>query len=288
MDRQQEWEILQSLAKTTEGVCVDVDWGSGLAEINQNGVTVFMPWRGEPPWPGDRVRIDTAGKQRVCEPVHGSPMGTVVSVASGLATVTGDDGRTYIYPHRGTAPTSGNRVRLDHPGRAVASGVYSAEPAGSDIVLPPPAPSSVDSATFTPIWSGQWWYDNFNGDTPQHGSTTMGAYGFGRQIPGTVPAGATVTKCDLRLTQNWDRLPDIDADMGTHAKDSRPGTLFNSDVSGSISVPTGSRTVDILSFASALVAGTALGVAFRRGSDKGWRQYAAAPACQIYMEWRTS
>lgn len=285
MDRQQEWEILQSLAKTTEGTCVDVDWDAGLAEINQNGVTVSMPWRGKPPWPGDRVRIDTAGKQRVCEAILGSPMGTVVSVASDRVTVTGDDGRTYVYPHLGAAPSSGNRVHLDHSGRAV-TGVYSTEPVGSDLFLPelPPAPPSVaGSATFAPVWSGQWWYDNFNGERPQVGQTTMGAYGYGQQIPGTVPASATVTKCELRLTQNWDELPNLDVDMGLHAKEARPGTLFNSDVSGSISVPTGSRTVNILPFAAALVAGTALGVAFRRGT--GWRQYAAAPSGQIYMEW---
>lgn len=292
MDPQRQWEIEQQLAATTEGVCVSIDWASGLAVVNQNGVTVAMPWKGDAPWPDGRVRIDVAGKQRVCQPIHGAPIGVVVSVASDLVTVTGDDDVTYVYPHLGAAPTSGQRVHLMHAARAVASGVYSTEPPGSEFepgALPPPPPAVSESAWFSAVWSGNYYYGSPSTEFVEVSVSRTAAYGYGQSIADTIPPGAAITKAELHLVQLWDNLPGVNSSMGTHSFDGKPGSFDNDDITGSVSVPGGSRVVDIRgTIADALAAGTAFGVGFRAGSN-GWRRYDKAPnGGRIYMEWRVS
>lgn len=288
MDEKRQWDVAQQLADTTEGVCEDIDWVAGLAEVNRNGQTVRMKWKGEPPWPGGRVRIDVAAKQPVCIPIYGSPMGTVVSVAGSLVTVTGDDGLTYVYPHLGSAPSSGNRVRLDHPGRVVLPGAYSTEPVGSDYTAPGAPPTVGGSAWFTPAWSGHWQDGAYRDAGAQISSVSRAAaYGYGKSIADTIPDAAVVTKAELHLVQLWDETPGASTSMGTHTFEGLPGSLTNANITGEVLFGGGSRVVDLLgSIADALKSGTAYGVAFRSGF--GWRRYLPQPdSGRIYMEWRS-
>lgn len=281
-------EVAAGRSAASEGVVVSQDWDNRLVTVNVGGSEYTLKWAGAAPWPGDTVRVLSNGGTVHCVAVWGAALGTVVSASGGLATVTGDDSVSYRYPHLGSAPSAGQRVRLDHAGRAVLSGVYSVEPEASEFVAPsaPPAPSGgVREQWFNPAWSGNW-RPGFAGSAVEVSSSRMGMYGYGTQIRDTVADTATVTVAQLHLTQNWDNVPGVNSSMGTHSFNGAPGSADNGALSGSYSVPGGSRVVDLLgSVADALKTGSALGVGFRSGSY-GWRQYAAAPGSgRIFMRW---
>ncbi|UOE45466.1 hypothetical protein [Agromyces larvae] len=286
-DEQRIFELAQGRSDTTEGLCIRMDWDARLAEVDVNGVTMKIPVSGPPPWPGDRVRIITAGLKPVCALIMGAPMGTVQTTGSGIATVEGDDHVVYRYPFLGSAPANAARVRLDHAGRVVHAGGYSVEPEGSEYVRPAPPPTPAGGAAwFGPAWSGNWRYGGFAGDAAQISDSRTAAYGYGTSIADTIPDGASVTRAELHLVQNWDNVPGVASSMGLHGFNGRPGSMSNANLGGVFSVPGGSRAVDIRGgIADALKVGSALGVGFRSGAT-GWREYAAAPASgRIYMEW---
>lgn len=290
MDVQQRlWELSQGSSDTTEGVVLAVDWAAELVTVDANGLIVDMRWDGPAPWEGDRVRVLKAGQKWKCTLIQGSPMGTIITTGSGFASVTGDDDRTYWYPYLGDAPANGARVRLDHAGHVVLAGAYSAEPDGTEIIRPTPPPEpSRKSAWFTPQWSGNWSGGSYSDAGAEISSSRAAAYGYGKQIAFTVPDTATVKVARLVLVQEWDNVPGVASSMGTHGFNQRPGSFSNSNLSGSYSVPGGSRTVSLPGPVwQDLITGAAFGIGFRSGSS-GWRRYQAAPGSgRIYMEWET-
>ncbi len=266
---------------------MDVVWASRVAIVNANGVEGQYPWVGAPPWPGDRVRLVKAGVGNVfIELIQGSPMGTVITTASGIVTVLGDDGAQYRYPHLGSAPANGVRVGLDHARRCVLSGAYSAEPEGSDFIVPGAPPGSGGSATFAPVWSGSWRYGSLAGPAVESSNTRVAGVGFGTQIVSTVPAGATVTKAELLLVQEWNQsYSPAPVRFGVHGHDAQPVTLAEGDLSGSVSVPQDATRYDISGFAAALKSGSAKGLGIYPDGSY-WIRYAAAPTgVRVYMEW---
>lgn len=287
MDIQQQrlWELAQGSSDTTEGTVLDVDWAAGLALVDMNGVTVEMRWEGPAPWDGDRVRIVKAGQKPVCALIMGSPMGTLQTVSSGYATILGDDGQTYRYPYLGAAPTlAAPRVRLDHAGRVVLSGGYSAEPEGSDFVRPsaPPKPSARE-AWFAPKWSGNWREGSYQNSGVEVSDSRTGAYGYGKQIRDTVPNGATILVARLYLSLEWDNVPGVASSLGVHGFDQRPTSFSDANLSGGGAV-SGTTVALPGGVISALVGGSAFGVGFRSGN--GWRRYKPAPGSgRIYMKW---
>lgn len=293
-DQQRLYELAQQKADSTGGPCLDVDWVSRLAIVNINGVETRVPWQGPPPWPGDWVRVTTAGVGSMfCTLVEGSPMGTVVTVTSRVATVTGDDGVSYRYPYLGAAPLNGDRVRLDHAGRCVHPGAYSTEPDGSDVVpkpepipVPPPPPPAPGSATFAALWSGSWRYGAFDTDGVESSYTRVAAVGFGNQIRDTVPAGARVTRAEMQLIREWNKSYSPAAvRFGKHGYDGRPGSMSSSDLFGSISVPQDATAVDISAFIADLRSGVAKGIGIYPDSAY-WIRYAPAPnGVRLYLEW---
>jgi len=279
-------EVRQGMSSTTKALVVAQDWDNGIVTVNTGGTEQRMGWIGTAPWPGDTVRVISAGGIVFCAAVYGPTMGTVVSSAGGLSTVTGDDSQTYVYPHVGAAPADASRVRLDHAGRGVLAGEYPVEPADSEFTAPVAPPSgSGGEAWFYPAWSGNW-NPGFQGSAAEISSTRTAMYGYGTQIRDTVDDSSIIEVAQLHLSQNWDKVPGVASSMGTHGHGSPPGSASNADLSGSYAVAGGSQVVDILgAVASALQTGSALGVGFRSGSS-GWRQYAAAPSSgRIFMRW---
>lgn len=280
-------QAAQRTARTDsrEAVCVSVDWPAQLAVVNVGGVERVMPWAGPAPWPGDTVRVVTAGQVPVCWVTHGSPMGTVLSASSELATVAGDDGRTYAYPFRvGDALAPGDRVRLDHVGRMVL-GEYTDEPPGIEYVTPaaPPAASG-GSRTFYPTDSGNYYLGtSYKSQYVEVSSQRSAFYWYGRQIANSIPDGATVTIARLKLVELWDKATLAASHLGTHADPSAAHGPSAPTLSGSIDVTSGG-TINILPFAAALRDGDAFGVGFALGY--GWRRFdTGARSGAIYMEW---
>lgn len=287
MDQRKIYELSQGLSDTTEGVALSIDWAERLVDVNQNGVSVRMPWSGAPPWVGDRVRIVKAGLKPFCKLIEGAPLGTVQTVSSSIVTVLGDDGSTYRYPFTSSsAPANGAQVAMDHA-RHIVVGTLSTSPvAPPESVLPPPPPSVGGAAWFSPVWSGNWRLGVDKGGLVESSYNRTAAYGYGTSIADTIPDSATIIRAEWHLALNWDNLPQNNATAGMHGHNGRPGSMSEGDLSGSISVPTGSRAIDIRGgVADALKTGGALGLGFY-SDPTWWRQYGAAPGSgRIYLEW---
>lgn len=279
-------EVAAGTASATEGLVVDQDWDNWLVTVNVGGTEQRMKWAGIAPWPGDKVRVVSEGGTVYCMGVYGPAIGTVQTTGGGMATVLADNGVEYSFPHVGAAPSNGARVRVDYAGRGIPAGEYPVEPADSEFVRPAAPPSSSGGeAWFNPAWSGNW-RPGFAGSAVEISSTRMGMYGYGRQIADTIPDGATLLEMSLHLVQNWDNVPGVASSMGTHSFDGAPGSADNGSLSGTYSVPGGSRVVSLLgTVGDALKSGSALGVGFRSGAT-GYRQYAAAPGSgRIFARW---
>jgi hypothetical protein len=280
-------DIARGRSSSSEGIVIAQDWDNRLVTINVGGTEYTLKWSGDAPWPGDTVRLVLNGGTVHCEAVWGAPLGTVDSVTSGIALVVGDDSRDYAYVDT-VGVSAGNRVRLDHAGRSVVA-VLPVEPEDSEYVVPapPPPPSGTTGGEqwFNPAWSGNW-RPGFSGSAVEISSTRMGMYGYGTQIRDTIPDSATISLAQLHLVQNWDNVPGVASSMGTHGYNGAPSSADNTALSGSYSVPGGTRVVDIAgAVADALKTGAALGVGFRSGSS-GWRQYAVAPGYgRILIRW---
>lgn len=269
------------LSDTQEAICVGVDWPNRVAQINVGGVVQSMPWVGESPWNGDRVRVVTAGLKPFCVAVWGAALGTVATVGSNLATVTGDDGQTYTYPYlSGAAPTAGWRVVLDHAHRFVGSRI-STEPAGSVVVLPPAPPVGASgSATFYPTDSGNFRSGSYDGPYVEISSTRSAAYWYGAQIANTIPDSAVITVATISLVELWDNVPGTSTQMGYHTQQARGA---EPTITGTVNV-NNTGTYDISAYADGLKIGASYGLGFRKNT--GWRRYdTAANSGAIYMAW---
>ena len=281
-------EVAAGRAATTKGLVVSQDWDNGFVTVNVGGTEQRMEWALSAPWPGDTVRVVSAGGSVFCVAVYGPALGTVVTSAGGLTAVTGDDSVVYTYPHVGVAPSDGSRVRLDHAGRGILAGEYSVEPEDSEFVPLPPAPSPSPGGGgeqwFNPAWSGNW-RPGFSGSAAEVSDSRMGMYGYGTQIRDTIPDAATISTAELHLVQNWDNVPGVASSMGVHGHYGQPGSADNGSLFGTFPVTGGTRVVDISgAIADGLKTGTNFGVGFRSGS--GWRQYAAAPTSgRIFIRW---
>lgn len=286
-DQQRLYELGQGRADSTEGICTAVDWAAGEAVVNTNGQERRARFAGEPPWPGDRVRVVQAGVGNlVCVTIYGAPMGTVITTASGLATVQGDDDATYQYPYRGTAPANGARVRIDHAGRCIPPGAYSVEPPGSTFTTPDAPPAVGGAATFTASWSGSWRYDVYDSAGIESSFSRVAGFGFSSTVADTIPDTATVKRAELQLTLDWNRSgSSTDIRFGSHGFGDAPGVLSAGSLSGSLFVPQGVLAVNVLAFADALKTGAVKGFGIYP-NEAYWIRYSPAPnGARLYMEW---
>ena len=269
---------------TTVGTCVGYDFPNQLVKINVGGQTLSMPWAADMPFAGDSVRVLWVGNKPICIAVNGSAQGTYVSVSSGIATVTGDDGRTYLYAMpNGITFTAGDRVMLLHSKRMVGSPKYAVEPPGSTLNVPggPPGGSS-GSATFKPTQSGSYRDGAFRGQDVEVNAGRAGMYWYGTQIAATIPDSATVKKMTLQLVEIYDNIPGTPSMLGTHTQAAPSG---QPTIAGVIPILDGG-SINILSLANALKTGAGLGVGFDISGQTGYRAFASlASSGSIYAEW---
>jgi len=271
-------------SSTSEGQCVSVDLGSGYAVVNVGGGAQNMPMVGAVPWPGDKVQVGYLGTIPVCiGPKPRAPIGTVMVVPSGgLVTVLGDDNVTYVYPYDATrAYSTGQRVRLDHEGRAVGA-TYGGEPVVDEFFPPGDSGSpGPQSKTFYPTDSGNYRNGAYAGQSAEVSDGRSAFYWYGAQIRDTIPNSAAVSSASIHLTQEWDQVPGVASRMGTHSEGSRGG---EPNLTGALSVPGGTRDISIMDFANALKTGSALGVGLYK--TFGWRRYGPASSSgQITITW---
>lgn len=281
-EARREAALRQGMSDTVLGYCETIDWATGLVKVRIGGAAQLMGWVGEPPWPGNKLRVTYAGRKPYCEVVYPAVQGTVQSVTANIATVRGDDEETSVYPISVSVGTlsTGDRVRLDHAGRLVVH-VYPAEP--DEVILTPPPPPPVPTGgaqTFRPVDSGNYRSGVYQGPLVEISVTRSGHYWYGTQIADTIPDSATIRRAEIFLSETWDNVPGTASHMGTHTQAYRggePGLSGSIDVFGSGAIPLGG-------FADALKTGGAMGIGFY--VNTGWRQFdTAAASGSIYMEW---
>lgn len=274
-------EVKAGLSASLEGTCVGYQFASRLVIINVGGVPIPLPWIGSAPWKGDTVRILKLGETRVCQSVYGSAIGTVVSVASSVATVLGDDGVTYQYPVRvGDTISAAHRVRLDHAGQLVL-GRYAVEPPSSDLNTPSGPPVGAGGAqTFLPTASGSYRSGVFRGPDVEVNVSRTGMYWYGSQIADTIPDGAVITSASIALVELYDQIG-VASLLGTHTQAAPSGEPV---ISGVVSINSGG-TFSIMAVADALKTGAALGVGFQKNT--GYRAFASsASSGAITITWQ--
>lgn len=263
------FELAQGTSSTTEGLVVSQEWNSGVVTVNVGGTEQTMPWAVDAPWPGDTVRVVSAGRAQFCVPKWGAPNGLVKSVSSNVATVLGDDGETYKYPCD-SATAVGWRVELSHRGRRVL-GRYLVEPAESEFIPQPPPPSpSKMSRTFYPKDSANYQSGEYKSDAVEVSDARAGYYFYGTQIRDTIPNSASIISAKLQLVENWDQTPGVASRLGYHTS-SGMHPASPPALSGAINVSDDADPINVISYASALQTGAAYGLGFPAGF--GWRQF---------------
>lgn len=176
------------------GYVVDVGGGRIPASLG----SAYMPVVNESVWVWF---VD--GQPFVMGPTVPKPSsGTVVSVASGLVTVSTVLGNS-VMPYASTlSPTAGQIVNIVWNGSAPSGGfatdVMSTSPAGGVAPAGPGGGPVTRSNQFIPLDAGSyrsgdgWW-------SPQvrAGVTNLGGWFYGTQIPDTIPASASILSVQL-------------------------------------------------------------------------------------------
>lgn len=190
--------------------------------------------------------------------------GTVVSVDSGLVTLTSNLGTTVVAPYVGSAPAAGQVMKLLwHGGPFAMLMSTSPAPAAPPSVAGPGVGTHVDAfpAIDAGSFQSRWW-------TPQvrAGDTNLGAWFYGSKISDTIPSTAVVLRVQLFLSVY--SASGSNPNFATHPHQLKPGgspslTTFSSSISagtGDVDLPT--------TVGDALKAGgTAAGVGVNHGGN---------------------
>ena len=178
--------------------------------------------------------------------------GTVVSIASGLATLTTDFG-TVIVPYAATlTPTAGQVMKLSWQGGGFGVAVMSVQPVA---LVAPGAPGSgatTHTDTFTAIDSGShqssgWWTAKVYAS-----DTNLSAWFYGSKISDTIPAAAVISSIQVYISAQ--QIQGSAPNFALHAYQTKPGgapTLTGATATG---IAPGWITLPN-SFATALKAG---------------------------------
>ncbi|AGW41748.1 nucleoside-diphosphate-sugar epimerase [Leifsonia xyli subsp. cynodontis DSM 46306] len=211
-------KILQGtfVAQSTFGCNVDVGVGSSSSRIPAHLGTSFLPEVNEPVW------VWNIDKQWfVTGPVASKPdRGTVVSVASGLVTLTTALGTTVIAPYTGPSPSAGQIMKLLWHGGPFAM-LMSTSPVPN---TPPPAPgggTTTHQDVFTAIdagsyGSGRWWTNQVYAS-----DKNLGCWFYGTKTADTIPASATIQRVELYVSP--ERISGSPPNIAVHGYSAKPG-----------------------------------------------------------------
>ncbi|MFF9565723.1 hypothetical protein ACF1AJ_20410 [Leifsonia sp. NPDC014704] len=223
------------VAAAASGYTVDVGGGRIPADLG----TAYLPEVNEIVWVW---AIDD--KYFVMGPVTPKPdRGTVVSVASGIATLTTALG-TVTAPYSGSTPSAGQVMKLAWHGGPFASLMSTSPPPPAPPAPPAPATTThvddfyaIDAGSYR-AGSG-WW-------TPQvrAGDTNFGAWFYGTKIADTIPATAQIKRVLLYLSPA--SIGGANPNYALHPHPSKPGgapalTTFTSGLpatTGDLDLPT--------------------------------------------------
>lgn len=132
----------------------------------------------------------------------GAPQGTVVSVSSGMVTLTTDFG-TVVAPYFGSTPAAGQVMGLRWHGGPQALGVLSTSP---PTPTPPPPPDSGSGAAVTHVDTfqagdaGSWNRNGWQQAQVWASDSYSGAWFYGSKIADTIPAGSPILKVEIFLS----------------------------------------------------------------------------------------
>lgn len=243
------------VAATTAGYVVDVGGG----RIPAVPATAYLPEVNETVWVWF---ID--GSPYVMGPTKSKAgQGTVVSIASGLVTLSTTFG-TVVAPYDSRlTPTAGQVMKLIWQGGPFAIAVMSANPSGGTA---PPAPGggvTTHVDTFSAIDAGShqlsgWW-------TPRvyASNTNQSAWFYGTKVGDTIPAAATIQK--LEIYASMLQIQGAAPNFALHPHQARPAGAPTLSSSTAVQVVTGWVTLPS-AFGNALRAGGgAAGVGLNHG-----------------------
>lgn len=284
-------KLRQQTAGLTRGTVESIDWVNGLATVNVGGGSVPMPMLLAAPLIGIEVWVAYLGQQPLClGPIAHSALGSVQSVASGYASVLGDDGRVVSVPYLGGAPSIAARVVMDPLAGGTVLGTLSAEPLGSTPSVPTVPESSIKSFTFKPTSSGNWTGSGYNSiSDPYCSDSNVGAYLYGSQIPDSIPNSAVYVKGSLKiyLVETTNRYPSSKANLGRHNRSSK--SSGNPSATSTFEIPDcrGGRWVSLPdSWDDNFRLGTARGVSFDHGGYHIYRRAGSENSGVIVGKWR--
>jgi len=203
--------------------------------------------------------------------------GTVVSVASGLATISTDVGNVFATYNSGVTLTAGQAVKLLAHGGYHVVGVKASSPVG-----PSPDPGgggggTVVTQTFTAIDSGSfessWWTPRVYAST-----SNQGAWFYDYKMPWTIPASAVASSIEIYLAPV--QIFGADPIFTTHPHGTKPGG--SPGLSGGTAIDvTGAGWYPLpLSFFNALKSGGgAAGIGLNHGGYNIFASLAQDPQC---------
>ncbi len=201
------------VSASAAGCVVDVGGGRIPAQFG----TGFLPEVNESVW----VWFIDGNPFMIGPSTAKAGQGTVVSVASGLATLTTAFG-TIVVPYASTlTPTAGQVMKLSWQGGGFGIAVMSANPSAGTAPGAPGTGAVAHVDTFTAVDAGShqssgWW-------TPKvyASDSNLSAWWYGTKIRDTIPSSATISKVDVYISAQ--QIQGASPNFALHADPSKPG-----------------------------------------------------------------
>lgn len=193
----------KSAVNVRAGRFVGVDGGLAVVDMGDQRFPVPFKSGGYVPQVNEAVWVESVdGALFMTGPAVGRPgLGVVSTVSDPLVTVTTDLG-SFTMPYSGATPSSGDAVGISWSSAPWCT-VLSTSVDGDDAPPPPSGGGSkvqtvefraTDAGTTHP--SGDWWQAQ-----PWAAVGNVGAWFYGAQIKGTIPAGATFVSLQVYINR---------------------------------------------------------------------------------------
>lgn len=204
--------------------------------------------------------------------------GTVISVASGLVTVSTTVG-DFVMPYTSTlSPTAGQILNITWgggwpPSNGFATGVASTSPTG---ITPPSGPgggATTHVDTFTAIDAGS--YQSGNGwwtGQVRAGDSNLGAWFYGTKMADTIPSTAAIGSVQIYVSPQ--QIAGAPPNFALHAHATKPGGAPSIPGSSAVAIAPGWVTLPSAFGVGLRAAGGAYGVGLNHGGNSILRSLA--------------